>query len=420
MKQVHNADSFFGANSPDALIAKYGSPLYVYNERIFRERCREMRELLPETPVRVNYSTKANANLELLRIIRSEGLRADAMSPGEIHVLLKAGFKPEQILYIGNNVADEELRYASAAGARVSVDSLAQLDRFGRLNPGGRVAIRFNPGVGAGHHEKVVTAGDKTKFGINRDQLDEARAILRRHGLRLAGLNQHIGSLFLDGGAYLQAARALLAVAGQFPELEFVDFGGGFGIPYRKRSGEARLDLEEFRRELQEIIREWAPRLPRRLEFLIEPGRYIVAEAGILLGTVHALKQNAGVTYVGTDLGLNVLLRPALYDAYHEIEVYRNGQPVTDGPVKRVTVVGNICETGDILAKERNLPEVREGDLLAVRDAGAYGYVMSSNYNNRLRPAEVLIDTSGADRLIRRRETLDDLTACFVDSEAMD
>ncbi len=420
MNQLCDTNGFFGKNSPAALTAKYGSPLYVYNERILRERCREMAGLLPEARTGVNYSTKANANLELLRIIRSEGLRADAMSPGEIHVLLKAGFKPDQILYIGNNVADAELRYASAAGVRVSVDSLAQLERFGRLNPGGRVAIRFNPGIGAGHHEKVVTGGDKTKFGINREQIAEVPAILSRHGLRLNGVNQHVGSLFLDGETYLEAARALLAIAEPFKELEFVDFGGGFGIPYRRQAGEARLDLEEFRRELEGIIREWMPRLPQRMEFLIEPGRYIVAEAGILLGTVHALKENAGVSYIGTDLGLNVLIRPALYDAYHEIEVYRNGQLVTDGPSEEVTVVGNICETGDILAKERDLPEVREGDLLAVRDAGAYGYVMSSNYNNRLRPAEVLIDASGADRLIRRRETLDDLTACFVDSEAMD
>lgn len=400
---------FYGRTSAEALVAKYGSPLYVYNERILRERCRDMKYLLPEGPGKVNYSIKANSNLELLRIIHSEGIVADAISPGEIFILQQAGYSADEILYIGNNVSDEELFFAVKAGVDVSVDSLAQLERYGRLHPGGRVAVRFNPGVGAGHHVKVVTGGDKTKFGVNVADIPEVKAILERHGLKLVGINQHIGSHFMDSCAYLAGVKALLGIAEHFKGLEFVDFGGGFGIPYHKQDGEQRLDLTAFKAGLQEIVGEWRRCGNEQVEVRIEPGRYIPAECGVLLGTVHAVKENAGITYIGTDLGFNVLMRPVLYDSYHDVEVYRDGQRVSSDRKQKVTIVGNICETGDIIAKDRELPEICENDVIGIMDAGAYGFAMSSNYNNRLRPAEVLITENGEDVLIRRRETLEDL-----------
>jgi diaminopimelate decarboxylase len=284
---------------------------------------------------------------------------------------------------------------------------------FGRINPGGRVAFRVNPGIGAGHHAKVITAGQKTKFGIEMDSIPQVKKIIKEYSLKLIGINQHIGSLFMDGVAYLKSTANILAVARQLDDLEFIDFGGGFGIPYKKQSGQSRLDLKELGGKLSEVIHSWVKEYGKKIEFKIEPGRYIVAESGILLGQVNALKTNYNIKYIGTDLGFNVLMRPVMYDSHHDIEVYRGNDTPSSGE-EQVTIVGNICETGDIIAKDRKLPEIFENDILGVLDSGAYGYSMSSNYNSRLRPAEVLIEADGNPRLIRRRDTLDDLVRNFI------
>ena len=408
-------NAFYGRMTPQELLAKFGSPLYVYNEEVLRTRCREMAGLLQHPRFQADYSCKANCNLQLLRIIREEGLHADAMSPGEIIFLLEAGFEPETIFFVPNNVSAEELRFAIERNIITSVDSLSQLHLFGRINPGGKVAVRLNPGVGVGHHQKVVTAGTGTKFGIPMELIPEVKAVAREYSLRIIGLNQHMGSLFLDGANYLAGMQQLLAAAEEFADLEFLDFGGGMGIPYRKQEGQARLDLVKLGTEMDRLLFAWEKEHGRELNYRIEPGRYIVAECGVLLGTVHAVKENHGVTYVGTDIGFNVLARPILYDAHHDIEVYP-GQPRSgEERPRRVTVVGNICESGDILAKDRELPPIQEGDVLGVMDAGAYGFTMASNYNNRLRPAEVLIRTDGRAELIRRRENFDDLLRCLKD-----
>lgn len=415
MKYFTEQANFYGNSAPLRLVEEYGSPLYVYNETILRSRCREMVGLVSYPYFKVNYSIKANSNLELLKIVRQEGLAADAMSPGEIHVLLAAGFRPEEIFYVGNNVSEAEMMFALERGVLVSVDSLSQLEQFGRINSGGKVAVRFNPGVGVGHHQKVVTGGKNTKFGIYPALVAEVKNIIAQYRLKLVGINQHIGSLFLEGNVYLEGVKSLLEIVRQFDGLEFVDIGGGFGIPYHKQIGQARLDLIKLGSALSELFHEWSGAYGRVIEFRIEPGRYIVAECGVVLGNVYAVKENYGITYVGTDLGMNVLIRPAMYDAYHDLEVYQRGQfNAVQEDIKRVTVVGNICESGDIIVGDRELPELREGDLVGVMDAGAYGYSMSSNYNNRLRPAEVLIREDGNPVLIRRRDTLEDLLRNFI------
>lgn len=395
------------------LLDKYGSPLYVYSEEIIRRRCREMKGLLTYRNFRVHYSAKANTNLELLKIIREEGLDVDAMSPGELIIEEKAGFAPEQIFYVSNNISPEEMKFVIERGILLSVDSLSQLELYGRLNPGGRIAVRFNTGVGAGHHEKVNTGGEKTKFAIQAEAAPQVKEVLDRYGLKLAGINQHIGSLFLDVDSYITGARKLFQLAMEFPGLDFVDLGGGFGIPYHP--SEERLDLVQLGRELEKVLQEFLAEYENpELTVMIEPGRYIVAEAGLLLGKCHAIKENYGTKYIGTDLGFNVLMRPVLYGSYHEVEVLKNpANGGKKGGLEKVNIVGNICESGDILAKNRELPLIEEGDVVAVLDVGAYGYVMASNYNCRLRPAEVLLDREGRDRLIRRRETLDDLLRHF-------
>ncbi|MBS6646200.1 MAG: diaminopimelate decarboxylase [Clostridiaceae bacterium] len=399
---------FFEGIDPVGLAENYGTPLYVYNERILRTRCRDLKRFVTYPKFEVDYSSKANCNLAFLQIVKSEGLKVDAVSMGEIYAQRLAGFEPEDIFFICNNVSEEEMMYAIEEGVLISVDSLAQLEQFGRLNPGGRVAVRVNPGIGAGHHEKVVTAGKKTKFGISTDQLDQVREILERYHLTLAGINQHIGSLYMKGDELLQSMDRLLEIVMEFKDLEFVDLGGGFGIPYHKEDGEERLDLEELGKAIDEKMKEFTARYGKEITLRIEPGRYISAESSVLLGRVHAVKYNGGQKYVGSDIGFSVLIRPAMYDSYHGVEIYRPGdEPSVEK--EEVTIVGNICESGDILAKNRLLPKIRQKDVLGVLDAGAYGQSMSSNYNNRLRPAEVLIRENGEVVLIRERDTLEDL-----------
>ncbi len=401
--------NFFQGNKPSDLTAKYGSPLYVYNERILRERCREMKNLVSYPHFSVNYSTKANSNLAFLEIVHEEGLNVDAMSPGEIYVEMKAGFKPEQIFFITNNVSKEEMQFAIDRNILISVDSLSQLEQYGQLNPGGRIAARFNGGVGAGHHEKVVTAGKKTKFAVNPEYIPEFKEILKKYDLKLVGINQHIGSLFMDGDKYIEGVKAILNIVKEFKDLEFVDLGGGFGIPYEKLNDQPRLDLKSLGEKLSKVMEDFAKEYGKEITFKIEPGRYVSAECSVLLGTVHAVKYNNVHKFAGTDIGFNVLIRPAMYDSHHDIEVYNDSDKVEE-----ITVVGNICESGDIIAHDRMLPEVQVGDVIGVLDAGAYGYSMASNYNNRLRPAEVLIRENGEVVLVRERDELEDLTKHLI------
>ena len=409
--------NFYGLEDPRELVARFGSPLYVYNENILRSCCRDLTGLSSHPGFRVNYSAKANTNPSLLRIIRSEGCVVDAMSTGELHVNRLAGFTKAELTYVCNNVSAEELKNAAEHCDVVSVDSLAQLELFGKAVPGGRVMVRFNPGIGAGHSDKVVTGGKKTKFGVDRDMLPEVQAIVAKYGLQFVGVNQHIVSLFMEAGPYLEAVKVLLAMAEKvmalgYP-LEVIDFGGGFGMPYRKYEGQARMDMAALGEALHACLSEWTAKTGYAGRFFIEPGRYVVAECGLVLGTVHATKNNGPYLFAGTDIGFTVLARPMLYDAFHDVEIYReNGQP--DEELVEQTIVGNICESGDILAKDRALPRIEQGDVIAMLDAGAYGFVMASTYNHRLRPAEVLIGADGRARLIRRRETLDDLTATLV------
>ncbi|WP_250230157.1 diaminopimelate decarboxylase [Anaeropeptidivorans aminofermentans] len=411
--EVTDRENFFQGADPFELIEKYGSPLYIYNERILRQRVREMKNLVSYENFRVNFSAKANSNIAFLQIVKDEGIDVDAMSPGEIEAELMAGFKPENILYISNNVSEEEMQYAINKGIKTSVDSLSQLEQYGRLNPGGKVAVRFNPGVGAGHHKKVITGGKETKFGVNEEYIPQVKEILEKYSLTLIGINQHIGSLFMDGGSYIEGAKNLINIAKHFEDLEFIDLGGGFGIPYKKQYGEERLNLSGLGEKLSEFIEAFVSEYGKKLIFKIEPGRYISAECGLLLGQVHAVKMNGDEKYIGTDLGFNVLARPMMYDSFHGIEVYtkrENPEKVTE----IASIVGNICETGDIIAGKRELPVIHEGDIIGVLDAGAYGMVMSSNYNNRLRPAEVFIRENGEVKLVRKRDNIEDLLKNYI------
>jgi len=412
--QIQNNNLKFGAHLPEDLVKEYGSPLYVYSEAILRERCQEVMNFVTYDKFIVDYSMKANSTPALLKIIREEGLEVDVMSPGEIYIAELAGYQPEEILYICNNVSPEEMLYVIKKGIRVCVDSLAQLEQYGKLAPHSSISIRVNPGIGAGHHQKVVTAGKQTKFGINMDLVEDVKSILETYDLKLIGITQHIGSLFLESEDYLKSAEALAAFAKTFPDLEFIDLGGGFGIPYKAIDKEHRLDLHKLGNALDRLFAEFVQKYGREVFFRIEPGRYIVAECGTILGTVNGIKYNGDKKYIGTDVGFNVLMRPILYDAYHEVSFYRDGCFVDDTIKEHATVVGNICETGDILADDRPLPMARAGDVIAISDAGAYGHIMSSTYNGRLRTGEVLLTLAGEPKEIRKRDSFEDLVRNYV------
>lgn len=409
--------NFFEDTNPAELVELFGSPLYVYNERILRERCRELKSLSSWDGFEVSYSVKANSNPYLLRLIRSEGLHADAMSPGELAMDFMAGYEPREILYISNNNDQAEMLNALEHGCLISVDSLSQLEMLGSLRRGARVMVRINPGIGEGHHAKVVTGGTDSKFGIAPTDIAQMAFLLKKYDLVLAGLNQHIGSLFMSPDNYLAAAGLLLQIVDHLPadlfsQLSLIDFGGGFGIPYHKYKREDRLNLAELGNGLHALISSWAERSRFNGSFVIEPGRYVVGESGLLLGNVTAIKDNGHKHFVGTNIGFNVLMRPMLYGSWHDIENYsqeERGEPFLQ------TVVGNICESGDIIAKDRLLTPMLPGDIIGILDAGAYGFSMASNYNERLLPAEVLLPEKGRPRLIRRRQTLADLSVTLKD-----
>ena len=401
------AEKVFGKISAVDLIEKYGSPLYVYDEEILRQRCRELRSLLKYPAFRVNYSAKANTNVELLKIIRDEDLDVDAMSPGEMYLEMKAGFTSDRIMFIGNNVSREEMQYAVDRGIYISVDSLSQLSLLGEINPGGEVCLRLNPGIGTGHHEKVVTGGKKAKFGIAIEDLPLAQEMATRNALTITGLNQHIGSLFLETEDYVAATAQLLKIASTLPSVKILDFGGGMGIPY-KHATESRLDFDKLGREMDAVIQSWV-KDNRSITVRIEPGRYVVAECGAILGKVTAVKHNYNTNFVGCDIGFNTLIRPAMYDSYHEISIVPAQDRVYKEYEEAVYLVGQICESGDILAHDRVLPVCCEGDAVIVHDAGAYGFAMASSYNSRPLPAEVLIQSDGQVRLIRKAQSLEDL-----------
>ena len=414
MESFVNEVNFFEGNNPEDIVAKYGTPVYVYNERILRKRIRNVAGVVKKFPYRANFSMKANSNLTILKIVLEEGLNADAMSIGEVKLLELAGFPADRIFFVPNNVSDEELQYAIDKNIIVSLDSISQLERFGRLAPGARCAVRINPGIGAGHSDSVVTAGKNTKFAVEEKDIPELLETAEKHNLKIVGINQHIGSLFMEPDPYLAAVTNLLRIAHKFGDLEFIDFGGGFGTPYHKLSGEKEFDINLLTEGIEKLLGDFIAETGKQILFKSEPGRYVVADSSVLLGRVYATKVNYDKKYAGTDIGQNVLVRPTLYGSWHDVEVLRDGKPVLPSSgTEVVSVTGNICESGDIIAKERELPVIKEGDLVCVLDAGAYGYSMCSPYNSRPRPAEVMICEDGSVKCIRRAETFEDLVRLF-------
>lgn len=403
-----------GGVAAKELIDEFGSPLYVYDETVLRQRIRDLRDAVTYPDTEIKYACKANTNLHLMRIIREEGLGIDAVSPGEIHAALQAGFEPERILLTVNNATPADMAWAVERGIMVNIDSLAQMEMFGSSYPDREVCVRINPNVGGGHHGHVITGGPGSKFGISYREVNNILETADRYGLNIAGVHQHIGSGILSTGTFIEAMDVLLETAARFPGLKFIDFGGGIGVPYRPE--DRQIDVKALGARISREFAEFRDRYQGggsasgSLKLIIEPGRYIVAECGWLLATVTSVKQGERYRFVGTDTGFNHLIRPAMYGSYHPMH-----NATRPGAARTPQVLaGNLCESGDTFTRdeegivERVLPEFRVGDVAAISHAGAYGFSMASQYCSRPRPAEVLV-SGGSVRLVRRREKLEDI-----------
>lgn len=406
-----------GNVSLEALAERFGTPLYVYDASVIRRQAANVREAFSGLPFRGFYAMKANGNLAILRILNGEGFGCDCVSPGEIYLARRAGFAADDIWFTCSNVSDEDLRAIPDPRIVVNVNSMSEIDRCLALDVPNPIALRVNPDVGAGHHADVVTAGGSVKFGIDLAELDSARMLVEDTGRKVVGLHAHIGSGVDDPAPLLQSARRLLELAPSFGNLRWLNFGGGMATPYKP--GEREFPIAAYGAELTRIAR--AMLRARDLTAILEPGRYLVAQSGLLLTRTTSRRVSAGIDWIGVDTGFNHLARPSKYSAYHHILNASRGSNASlraqwDPAAAReaVVVAGNICESGDVFTRveggavPRSIDPIHVGDLLALCDAGAYGFSMASHYNARLLPPEVLVDGDDV-RLIRSRQPLEDL-----------
>jgi diaminopimelate decarboxylase len=406
-----NGQLFIDGVSVQTLAEKFDTPLYVISERRIRSNYQRLQKALTRNyeKTRIYFAMKANSNLAVLKTLEKEGANVDAVSPGEVFTALTSGFTPERILFTGTSVRNDELKFLADSNVTVNVDSQSQLDRLLKIAVPKVLSVRVNPEIGAGHHEHCITAGKQSKFGIWEQDAPAVYAAAKKAGVKRFGIHMHIGSGILDVKPFLAALDKLLAIAKRVHEqvgvnFEFIDVGGGIGVPYKPE--DKQLDLQVYSDKMLSLFKNKTKQYGLgEPTFCVEPGRYLVADASILLTTVNTVKTTPFKKFIGVDAGFNTLVRPAMYGSYHPI-VVANKLVATEE--EKYDVAGPICESGDLLATDRRLPKVEEGDLLAVLNAGAYGFSMSSQYNARPRAAEVLV-REGKFKLVREREQLDDL-----------
>ena len=387
-----------------ALAQEHGTPLYLYDGDLILARYKELHEFIAWPQLKILYAMKANYNPALLKLLQEAGAFLDTVSPGEVCLARRLGYPSERLLYTANNITDSEMREVRDTGVLFNIGSLSRLEKFGRAFPGAEVCLRFNPDVVAGEHRKVKTGGALTKFGILLQNVPDVRRIVDKYGLKVVGLHEHTGSGIAETQKVYASMQNLLSIATtiDFPDLRFIDFGGGFKVPYDPQ--EQHIDYIAFGRRISEIFSAFCNSYGRQVQMWFEPGKYVVAEAGLLIVRVNTVKDNRGRLIAGTDSGFPQLIRPVFYDAYHEVVNLSN----PSGGPRTYDVCGNICETGDCFASDRSIPEIREGDYLAFLNAGAYCYAMGGVYNLRPMPAEVLI-TDGRAQLARRRRSISQL-----------
>ncbi|BDD06466.1 diaminopimelate decarboxylase [Aureibacter tunicatorum] len=381
---------------------RFGTPVYVYDADKITEQVEKLKQAFGGLKLKLKYATKALSNISILKLIKKNGCGLDVVSIQEAHLGIKAGFKPNEILFTPNSVSYQEIKQAVDLGLVINIDNISILEQFGH-DYGSKVpcCIRLNPHIMAGGNTKISTGHIDSKFGISVYQERHIQRVVDTYGINVTGIHVHTGSDILDAEVFLRGAEIIFKVAKGFKNLKFLDFGSGFKVAYKE--GDVTTDLTDVGKKLGDAFLSFCKEYGRELEIWFEPGKFIVSESGYFLVKANVIKTTPATVFVGVDSGMNHLLRPMMYDAYHDIVNLSN-----PNGVKRVyTVVGYICET-DTFGWDRKLDEVKEGDILAIKNAGAYGFSMASNYNSRLRPAEVLI-YKGEAHLIRKRETMEDL-----------
>lgn len=389
---------------------QFGTPLYVYDAAKIADQIKSLQETLGGADVKIKYAAKALTNISVLKWIRKQGAGVDVVSVQEAQLALKAGFTPSEIMFTSSGVDFSEIEESVKIGLAINLDNLSTLEKFGKkFGSTYPCCIRLNPNILAGGNIKISTGHSNSKFGISIQQLPEIIEIVTKYKIDINGLHIHTGSEITDAEVFLKMSDILFNTALNFPNLKFIDFGGGFKVAYKE--GDKVTNMKDLGPRLTKAFNDFSQRYGRKLELWIEPGKFVVSECGTLLVQVNVVKPTPTVTFIGVNSGLNHLIRPMMYDAYHHIVNTSN----PTGPEKMYTVVGYICET-DTLGADRKLNEVREGDLLAIKNAGAYGFSMSSNYNSRFRPAEVMV-VNGEAKLIRQAETFEDLLKGQVEIE---
>ena len=394
-----------GGASAVEIADRFGTPVYVTDEQILRGNYRRIHDAFAKhMDTEIHYACKANTNLAILSILNQEGSHIDAVSIGEVLTCLKAGFPAERIMYTGVNVSNSELEALVKTGCRINVDSQSELERLAKIRTDMPISFRITPGVASGHSAKVMTGGKGAKFGIPYDKVIETYARAKDLGFDVKGIHAHTGSGGLTTDPFIEVVDVLCGLVNDIKDetgiqLEFLDFGGGIGVPYKPQDPEC--DLDDLAFEICDAIKEETD----IRTVALEPGRYIVCDSTILLTRVNDVKDAGPKTYVGVDAGFNTLIRPAMYDSYHYVAL---ANKFNKACTAKYEIVGPICESGDYIAHERVLPEPEEGDIVAVYCAGAYGFSMSSPYNSRPRCAEVLVNEGKAE-LIREAEEIEDL-----------
>ena len=385
-----------------SLAEKYETPLYVYDANKIEAQYNRMVSAFSSVPsLKINYAVKALSNINILKLFNQLNSGIDTVSVQEVQLGLKAGYKPEDIIYTPNGVSLEEIEQAMGYGVQINIDNISILEQFGQKYPNVPVCIRINPHIMAGGNTKISVGHIDSKFGISIHQLPHIHRVVENTNMHINGIHMHTGSDIYDVDAFLRATEILFNTAATFKELDYIDFGSGFKVPYKE--GDISTDIEELGRKLSKRFNQFCKEYGKELTLMFEPGKFLVSEAGKFLVHVNVVKQTTSTVFAGVDSGLNHLIRPMFYDAYHHIENISN----PDGKERFYTVVGYICET-DTFGTNRRITEIKEGDVLCFSNAGAYCFSMASNYNSRYRPAEVLIK-DGKDYLIRKRETIEDI-----------
>jgi len=385
-----------------AIAEEFGTPLYVYHAEKIKEQFEKLTAAFRHTNTIFFYASKALTNVSILKYIKSLGANIDCSSINEVKLALHAGFPAHQILYTSNGISFEEIEEAKDLGVIINIDSLSNLEKFGKkFGHNYPVGIRLRPNILAGGNLKISTGHDKSKFGIPVDQVAKIISIVQQYNLQIKDLHIHTGSEIKDVDVFLKGIEVLFEIVPHFPELEFIDLGGGFKVPYQE--GDTETDMQLLAQKVKEDFARHAETRGKDLQIWFEPGKFIVSECGYFITKVNVIKETSSADFVSVDSGFNHLIRPMFYDAYHRIENISN----PDGTEKKYSVVGNICET-DTFAWDRKLSEVSEGDYLVFHNAGAYGFEMSSNFNSRYKPAEVLVK-DGKAQLIRKRDVFEDL-----------